>query len=221
VLEVVYLIFNEGYSATAGDDWMRPALCEEALRLGRLLAGWPGRARGARPGGADGDPGLPDPRPHRPDGAPILLPDQDRRLWDRLLIRRGLAALAEAERLAAAAASSRAAPEARQRVLGPYALQAAIAACHARARRPRTPTGPHRRAVPVLGTVSPSPVVEAQPARSRWAGRGSGGRSGRARRGPVRAITERIRAVTGRRADLLASLGRVDEARAEFEARPG
>jgi RNA polymerase sigma factor (sigma-70 family) len=123
VLEVIYLIFNEGYSATAGDDWMRPALCEEALRLGRILAGLmpqepevhgllalmeiqASRTR-ARTG---------------PSGAAVLLPDQDRRLWDRLLIHRGLEALGRAEALGGA--------------FGPYALQAAIAACHARARSP-------------------------------------------------------------------------------------
>jgi RNA polymerase sigma factor (sigma-70 family) len=122
VLEVVYLVFNEGYSATAGDDWMRPALCEDALRLGRVLAGL-----------APGEPEV-----HglvalmeiqasrtaartRPDGAPILLLDQDRSRWDRLLIRRGLAALERALALGGAP--------------GPYVLQAAIASCHARAAR--------------------------------------------------------------------------------------
>src|SRR5262249_42566302 len=123
VLEVIYLIFNEGYTATAGDDWMRPALCEEAQRLGRILAGLmpqepevhglvalleiqASRAR-ARVGAS---------------GEPILLLDQNRALWDRLLISRGLTALDRAEALGGAR--------------GPYALQAAIAACHARALRP-------------------------------------------------------------------------------------
>ena len=123
VLEVVYLIFNEGYSATAGDDWMRPALCEDALRLGRILAGLAPREpevhglvalmeiQASRAAARTG-----------PGGEPILLADQDRARWDQLLIRRGLAALERAEAL-------------RGGTPGPYALQAAIAACHARARR--------------------------------------------------------------------------------------
>jgi RNA polymerase sigma-70 factor, ECF subfamily len=148
VLEVIYLIFNEGYSATAGDDWMRPALCEDALRLGRILAGLvpddpevhglvalmeiqQSRAR-ARTG---------------PDGAPVLLLDQDRARWDRLLIRRGLEALARAEQLGGAA--------------GPYALQAAIAACHARARLAADTDWMRIAALyGVLVQVQPSPVVE-------------------------------------------------------------
>jgi len=120
VLEVVYLIFNEGYSATAGEDWVRPALCEEALRLGRILAELAPtepevhglvalmEIQASRLGARVG-----------PSGEPVLLLDQDRARWDRLLIRRGLAALDRAEKLGGA--------------LGPYALQAAIAACHARA----------------------------------------------------------------------------------------
>ncbi len=111
VLEVLYLVFNEGYSATAGDDWMRPALCDDALRLGRILAElMPRRARGARPRRADGDPGVaPAARASAPDGEPILLLDQDRARWDQLLIRRGLAALARAEALARHARAVRAA----------------------------------------------------------------------------------------------------------------
>jgi RNA polymerase sigma factor (sigma-70 family) len=120
VLEVIYLVFNEGYSATAGDDWVRPALCEDALRMGRVLAGlapWEAEVHGlvalmelqaSRLGARIG-----------PDGGHVLLPDQDRSKWNRLLIGRGLTALREAERLSGA--------------LGPYALQAEIAACHARA----------------------------------------------------------------------------------------
>ena len=129
-------IFNEGYAATAGDDWMRPALCEDALRLGRILAELaPRRAGGARPGRADGDPGVARARARvGPTGEPILLLDQDRARWDQLLIRRGLAALERAEALGGAR--------------GPYALQAAIAACHARARtRRRDRLGAHRRAL--------------------------------------------------------------------------
>ncbi len=148
VLEVIYLIFNEGYSATAGDDWMRPALCEDALRLGRILAEL-----------APGEPevhalvGLMEIQASRsaartgPSGEPVLLLDQNRGLWDQLLIRRGLAALDRAEKLGGAR--------------GPYALQAAIAACHARARTPEDTDWP--RIVELyeqLGRLAPSPVVE-------------------------------------------------------------
>src|SRR5690348_2102206 len=121
VLEVIYLVFNEGYSATSGDDWMRPALCEDALRLGRILAGLaPNEPE------VHGLVALMEIQASRssarigPKGEPVLLLDQDRRKWNQLLIQRGLSALATAERLN---------PD-----RGPYALQAAIAACHARAR---------------------------------------------------------------------------------------
>jgi RNA polymerase sigma factor (sigma-70 family) len=148
VLEVVYLVFNEGYAATAGDDWMRPELCEDALRLGRILAGLlpqetevlglvalleiqASRSR-ARTG---------------PAGEPILLLDQDRARWDQLLIGRGLAALTRAEGLGGA--------------LGPYALQAAIAACHARARAPEETDWTRIAALyDALAELAPSPVVE-------------------------------------------------------------
>ena len=135
VLEVIYLIFNEGYSATAGDDWMRPALCEEALRLGRILAGLaPDEPE------VHGLVALMEIQASRsrarigPTGEPILLLDQNRARWDQLLIRRGLAALERAEALGAAR--------------GPYTLQAAIAACHARARTARRDRlAAHRRAL--------------------------------------------------------------------------
>ncbi|MGB9243463.1 MAG: RNA polymerase sigma factor [Candidatus Acidiferrales bacterium] len=148
VLEVIYLIFNEGYSATAGDDWMRPALCEDALRLGRILAELAPREpevhalvalmeiQASRSAARTG-----------PSGEPVLLLDQNRGLWDHLLIRRGLAALDRAEKLGGAR--------------GPYALQAAIAACHARARTPEDTDWP--RIVELyeqLGRLAPSPVVE-------------------------------------------------------------
>src|SRR6202165_3366830 len=147
VLEVVYLIFNEGYSATAGDDWMRPTLCEEALRLGRILAELAPKEpevhglvalmeiQASRSGART-----------RSSGEPVLLLDQDRTRWDQVLIRRGLAALQRAEALGG--------------VLGPYALQAAIAACHARARAPEE-TGWARVAAlyEALAQVAPSPVV--------------------------------------------------------------
>src|ERR1700680_973027 len=123
VLEVIYLVFNEGYSATTGDDWMRPALCEDALRLGRILAGL-----APRESEVHGLVALMEIQASRskartrPSGEPILLFDQNRTHWDQLLIRRGLAALAHAETLGTAP--------------GPYVLQAEIAACHARARTP-------------------------------------------------------------------------------------
>ena len=121
VLEVIYLIFNEGYSATAGDDWLRPGLCEEALRLGRILAGLAPKEPEVH-----GLVALMEIQASRsrarvgPGGEPVLLVDQDRARWDHVLVRRGLAALERAEALGGAR--------------GPYTLQAAIAACHARAR---------------------------------------------------------------------------------------
>ncbi len=148
VLEVIYLIFNEGYSATAGDDWMRPALCEDALRLGRMVAELVPKEpevhglvalmeiQASRSGARIG-----------PSGEPILLLDQDRARWDQLLIHRGLAALQRAEELGGA--------------LRPYALQAAIAACHARARTPEETDWPHIAALyDALAQGAPSPVVE-------------------------------------------------------------
>ena len=148
VLEVIYLIFNEGYAATAGEDWMRPALCEDALRLGRILAELvPNEPevhglvalmeiQASRAGARIG-----------PSGEPILLLDQDRSRWDQLLIRRGLAALDRAETLGGAR--------------GPYALQAAIAACHARARMPTETDWPRIVAFyDELAQLTPSPIVE-------------------------------------------------------------
>ncbi|HEX9456373.1 MAG TPA: RNA polymerase sigma factor [Candidatus Acidoferrum sp.] len=148
VLEVIYLIFNEGYSATAGDDWMRPALCEDALRLGRILAELVPKEpevhglvalmeiQASRSGARIG-----------PSGEPILLLDQDRARWDQLLIHRGLATLQRAEELRGA--------------LGPYALQAAIAACHARARTPEETDWPRIAALyDALAHGARSPVVE-------------------------------------------------------------
>ena len=150
VLEVIYLIFNEGYAATAGDDWMRPALCDEALRLARTLAGlMPAESEVL---GLQALLELQASRLHaRTDaaGQPVLLTDQDRARWDPLLIRRGLAALAQAEALAA-----------RGDGLGPYALQAGIAACHARAPQPAATDWPRIVALyDALAQVAPSPVV--------------------------------------------------------------
>jgi RNA polymerase sigma factor (sigma-70 family) len=148
VLEVIYLVFNEGYTATAGDDWMRPALCEDALRLGRILAELLPREPEVH-----GLVALMEIQASRsaarigPAGEPILLLDQDRGRWDHLLIRRGLAALDRAGKLGA--------------TFGPYALQAAIAACHARASTPEeTDWGRIAALYDALAQLAPSPVVE-------------------------------------------------------------
>lgn len=152
VLEVVYLIFNEGYTATAGEDWMRPALCDEAMRLARILA----ELAPDEPE-AHGLAALLQLQASRTaartdaQGRPVLLADQQRGRWDRLLIRRGLAGLERAEALCAA----------QGRALGPYALQAAIAACHARAASAGDTDWPRIAAVyDALAAVAPSPVVE-------------------------------------------------------------
>jgi RNA polymerase sigma-70 factor (ECF subfamily) len=148
VLEVIYLVFNEGYTATAGDDWLRPALCEDALRLGRILAGLAPKEPEVH-----GLVALMEIQASRsrarvgPTGEPILLLDQDRSSWDHLLIRRGLAALERAEKLV----STR----------GPYTLQAAIAACHARAHTPAETDWPRIVSLyEALSQLTPSPVVE-------------------------------------------------------------
>jgi predicted RNA polymerase sigma factor len=206
VLEVIYLIFNEVYAATAGDHWMRPGLCDEALRLGRVLVRlMPDEAE------VHGLASLMETQtsrlPARVDanGDPILLPDQDRSRWDRLLIRRGLAALDHAESLPGA--------------LGPYTLQAAIAACDACA---ATVDDTDRSRIAALcdalAEIAPSPVVALNRAVSPWAWP-SGPRldwkwSMPCLRKPALAHYHLLPSVRG---DLLARLDRIDEARAELE----
>jgi RNA polymerase sigma factor (sigma-70 family) len=205
VLEVIYLVFNEGYSATAGGDWMRPALCEDALRLGRILA----ELAPAEPE-VHGLVALMEIQASRSrarigrSGEPILLLDQNRALWDQLLIRRGLAAL-ERARLAAP-------------TLGSYALQASIAACHARARTPLETDWARIAALyDTLAQLAPSPVIELNRAVAR--GMAFGPLAGLEL---VNTLTsepalENYHLLPSVRGDLLAKLDRFDEARAEFE----
>jgi RNA polymerase sigma-70 factor (ECF subfamily) len=205
VLEVIYLIINEGYSATAGQDWMRPALCEDALRLGRILAALTphepevhglvalmeiqASRAGARTGAS---------------GEPILLLDQDRSRWDRLLIGRGLAALERAEQLGG--------------MRGPYALQAAIAACHARARTAdETDWGRISALYDVLSQIMPSPIVELN--RAVALSMAFGPKAGLELVDALVAepALERYHLLPSVRGDLLVKLGRLAEARPEFE----
>ena len=205
VLGVIYLVFNEGYSATSGDDWVRPALCDDALRLGRILVGL-----------------VPDnPEVHglvalmefqasrlrartTPSGEPVLLLDQDRSRWDRLLIGRGLAALAKAETIGGS--------------LGPYALQAAIAACHARALRPEDTDWPRIVALyDALSELTPSPVVELN--RAVAISMADGPAAGL---DVVEGLVDDpalrgYHLLPAVRGDLLVKLGRLEEARGEFE----
>lgn len=205
VLQVIYLVFNEGYSATSGDDWMRPALCEDALRLGRILAGLvPTEPE------VHGLVALMEIQASRSkarvdaSGEPILLLDQDRGQWDQLLIRRGLAALDRVEKLGG--------------TRGPYAIQAAIAGCHARAVAPNDTDWERIASLyAALAEVAPSPIVELN--RAVAVGMAYGPAAGLE-------LVEALRdepALRGYhllpsvRADLLRKLGRRDEARAEFE----
>ncbi|MBN8264898.1 MAG: RNA polymerase subunit sigma-24 [Xanthomonadales bacterium] len=205
VLEVVYLVFNEGYAATSGEDWMRPALCEEALRLGRVLVGLlPGEAE------AWGLLALMElqasriPARTRADGTPVLLPDQDRARWDRLQIARGLRALERARRLGGAD--------------GAYALQAALAACHARARRSEdTDWAAIAAFYARLMVVAPSPVVALN--RAVAVSRAEGAAEALPL---VDALQDEARLrgyapLHAVRGDLLQQLQRRDEARAAFE----
>jgi predicted RNA polymerase sigma factor len=205
VLQVLYLIFNEGYSATAGDDWLRPALCEEALRLGRILTGLvPNEAE------VHGLVGLMEIQASRAkarvnaSGEPILLLDQDRAQWDRLLIHRGLAALERAEKLGG--------------MRGPYAIQAAIAACHARARTGEETDWARIAALyGELGKVAPSPIVELN--RGVAVGMAFGPAAGLEVVDPLRSdpALENYHLLPSVRGDLLKKLGRMEEARGEFE----
>jgi len=205
VLQVVYLIYNEGYSASAGADWMRPALCEEALRLGRILAGLAPREPEVH-----GLVALMEIQSSRararlgPGGEPILLLEQDRSRWDQLLIRRGLTALARAERAG--------------RGLGPYGVQAAIAACHARARLASdTDWGRIAALYDALSQLAPSPVVELN--RAVAVSMAFGPQAGLEVVDGLRdvAALKNYHLLPSVRGDFLARLGRNDEARAELE----
>ena len=205
VLEVIYLVFNEGYSATAGDDWTRQDLCEEALRLGRVLA-----ELAPREPEVHGLVALMEIQASRlrartsPRGKPVLLLDQDRARWDQLLIRRGLAALERAERLGGG--------------FGPYTLQAAIAACHARARTAEQTDWARIAALyDALAQLAPSPVVELN--RAVAVAMAFGPAAGlevvdALRDEPTLQSYHLLPSVRG---DLLAKLGRADEARAELK----
>ena len=204
VLEVVYLVFNEGYAATAGDDWMRPALCEDALRLGRVLA-----ALAPLEPEVHGLVALMEIQASRtaarrgPGGEPVLLLDQNRALWDQLLVRRGLAALERAEALGGAD--------------GPYAIQAAIAACHARALTAAETDWARIAALyGRLAAVAPSPIVELN--RGVAVAMSEGPAAGLAVVDAVRGdpALGGYHLLPSVRADLLAKLGRLDEARAEL-----
>jgi RNA polymerase sigma factor (sigma-70 family) len=208
VLEVVYLVFNEGYTATAGDDWMRPALCNEALRLARILA----ELAPAEPE-VHGLAALLEIQASRTaartdeHGRPVLLADQSRARWDHLLIRRGLAALARAESLC----------ESQARPLGPYALQAAIAACHARATRADATDWPRIAALyDALAQAAPSPVVELN--RAVAVAMAFGPAAGLAIVDGLQgeAALKHYHWLPAVRGDLLARLGRPGEAREEF-----
>ena len=209
VLAVIYLIFNEGYAATAGDDWVRPALCEEALRLGRILAElMPNEAE------VHGLVALMEVQASRlrarvgPSGEPVLLLDQDRGRWDRLLIGRGLAALDRAESIG--------------ETRGPYTIQAAIAACHARARTADATDWPRIAALyEELARLTPSPIVELNRAVAVSMAAGPAAALAIVDRLTTDPSLRGYHLLPSVRGDLLAKLGRNDEARAEFERAAG
>ncbi|MFI5608295.1 RNA polymerase sigma factor [Amycolatopsis sp. NPDC051903] len=206
VLEVIYLIFNEGYSATRGDDWMRPALCEDALRLARVLSGlMPDEPE------VHGLAALLEIQASRsaartgPSGEPVLLLEQDRGRWDQLLIRRGLAALTRSEELADGA-------------YGPYSAQAAIAACHARARTPEETDWTRIAALySGLAQLTPSPVIELN--RAVAVSMADGPEAGLALVDKLldEPALKNYHLLPSVRGDFLAKLGRLREAKAEFE----
>jgi len=205
VLEVIYLVFNEGYSATAGDDWVRPALCQDALRLGRILAGLAAQEpevfglvalmeiQASRLGARVG-----------PGGEPVLLMDQDRGRWDHVLVQRGLAALARAEELGGG--------------LGPYVLQAEIAACHARARTAADTNWTRIVALyDALAQLMPSPVVELNRAVAVSMALGPAAGLELLEQIKDEPALRNYHLLPAVRADLLLKLGRLDEARSEFQ----
>ena len=205
VLEVIYLVFNEGYSATAGDDWMRPELCQDALRLGRILA-----ELAPKEPEVHGLVALMEIQASRfgartkPNGEPILLLDQNRGRWDQLMIRRGLASLARAEKLGD--------------VAGPYELQASIAACHARARTAEE-TDWERIATlyDTLAQVIPSPIVELNRAVAVAMAFGPAAGLELVDQLTSEPSLRNYHLLPSVRGDFLAKLGRYDEARVEFE----
>ena len=220
VLEVIYLVFNEGYTATAGDDWMRPALCEDALRLGRILA-----ELAPQEPEVHGLVALMEIQASRsrarvgPSGQPVLLLDQNRALWDQLLIRRGLAALDRAEKLRAEMLRAEMlGAEKLSAAQGPYTLQAAIAACHARARTAEETAWPRIAMLyEALAQLAPSPVVELN--RAVALAMAFGPQAGLELIDTLMAepSLENYHLLPSVRGDLLAKLGRFDEARPEFE----